>query len=162
MKHWKTIAFGLIGAYVGINVLGKMSCMLSMNPMIHTLSKIRCQERQDRHLTAQEVKQVITGSSYSDDGWPYSASVDGDGTNWTLRFDAAPLTWWRRAWWTLAYWQPNPQRTRSYEMSSTSMVVTCTLPDGRTFILMNDEKKSSEPAGGAHTSPAAGDVSAHP
>ena len=146
MKLGKSIAVGLIAAYVVFNVVDKMSCILWMNPMIKTLLEIKYPQEHGKRFTAQEVKRLIKGISYSYARWPYAAAVDGQGSNWTLRFEAAPLTRWRRAWCAVAHWEFNPHVPDSYEMFSDSMIVKCIRSDGSFFLLMDDEKgKTSKP-----------------
>ena len=146
IKKWKHIVLALIVFYVVFNLLGKMTCIYWVNPMINTLVELRHSQDPDKKLTIEEVHDLISKTSYDYAGWSYNASLEGEGTNWTLRFDPAPMTLWRRVWWAVAYWNLHPNRWSSYEMRSDTMSVTHTTWDGRTFNLMNNEKKQhSEP-----------------
>ncbi|MBU4460251.1 MAG: hypothetical protein KJ579_06770 [Verrucomicrobia bacterium] len=143
MKKWKSIAVPVIVGYVVFNVLGKMGCIQWSNPMIETLGKIRRSQEPDKYFTAEEVRDLISKTPYSDAGWPYSASVEGEGMEWTLRFDPAPMTLWRRLWWAVASWKLHPNRSGSYEMQSKTMRVTVTTWDGRAFTLWEAKRNGS-------------------
>lgn len=133
MKKWKSIAVPLIVAYVVFNAFDPL--VQYSNPMIETLGEIRRPQEPGKHFTAREVRDLISKTSYGNAGWPYNASVEGEGTEWALRFDPAPMTLWRRLWWAIAYWELHPNRGGSYELQSRTMLITLTTWDGRTFTL---------------------------
>jgi hypothetical protein len=130
MKRWGIIFLPLAAFYVACMVIMKTGHTHYMNPVLRTMYDIRGRGDHAKRCHAQEARQLLEGRSYSVRGWPYRAAVTGDGTNWVLRFDPAPLTPWRRAWHLVFDWNPHPELPCSYELDSHTRVIRTVRADG--------------------------------
>lgn len=146
MRRWKSTVTTVILAYIVFNLLGRMMYVFWMNPMIETLVQIRYPGERGRRFTEEEVRALIGRRYYGYARWPYDAAVEGQGEDWILRFEAAPLTLWRRIWMAVAYWEFSPHVPCSYELASDATAVRCRRSDGTIFFMMGEEKEQgSEP-----------------
>lgn len=157
MKLGTALAVAVATFYLLSNVLDKIACTIWMNPVWKALYDVKLGLDDGHVFTAGEVHERINKRTYSVERWPHRASVEGTGTNWTLRFDTAPMTWWRRAWWAVAHWELDPRVPPSYELRSSARAVKKTRSNGSVDFIMNDDEGSnSEPAHALEPSPSSG------